>query len=96
MKKIILFVITASALFLFGTQNGTAQAKRKLSKPASEWKKVLTPDQYEIMVESGTETPYKNAYWNITKKVSMSALQQARFYSHRKINLTAAPAGQVL
>ena len=68
MKKIILFVITASALFLFGTQNGTAQAKRKLSKPASEWKKVLTPDQYEIMVESGTETPYKNAYWNNHEK----------------------------
>ena len=68
MKKIILFVITASALFLFGTQNGTAQAKRKLSKPASEWKKLLTPDQYDIMVESGTETPYKNAYWNNHEK----------------------------
>ena len=68
MKKIILFVITASALFLFSTQNGLAQAKRKLSKPASEWKKLLRPDQDEIMVASGTETPYKNAYWNNHEK----------------------------
>jgi len=68
MKKIILFTITASALFLFGTLNGMSQAKRKLSKPASEWKKILTPNQYEIMVESGTETPYKNAYWNNHEK----------------------------
>jgi len=59
MKKLILFALLAGAVFLFSTQNGTAQAKRKLSKPASEWKKVLTPNQYEIMVESGTEIPYK-------------------------------------
>jgi peptide-methionine (R)-S-oxide reductase len=68
MKKLILFAISAGALFLFSTQHGISQAKRKLSKPASEWKKVLTPNQYEIMVESGTETPYKNAYWNNHEK----------------------------
>ena len=68
MKKLILFAISASALFLLSPQNGTAQSKRKLSKPASEWKKVLTTNQYEIMVESGTETPYKNAYWNNHEK----------------------------
>jgi len=68
MKKLILFAIAVSALFLFSTQNGMSQAKRKLSKPASEWKKILTPNQYEIMVESGTEIPYKNAYWNNHEK----------------------------
>ena len=51
-----------------------SQTKRKLSKPASEWKKVFTPNQYEIMVESGTEPPYNNAYWdNHQKGVYVSA-----------------------
>ena len=41
------------------------------SKPEScavmndeELKKVLTPEQYRIVRENGTETPFHNAYWN--------------------------------
>jgi methionine-R-sulfoxide reductase len=53
------------ALTTSGCQNSKGQnAKRKLSKPAAEWKKILTPDQYRIMVENDTEPAYKNAYWN--------------------------------
>ncbi|RFZ84579.1 peptide-methionine (R)-S-oxide reductase [Mucilaginibacter terrenus] len=51
--------------------NGQAkkqQANRPKSKPAAEWKKTLTPNQYNIMVESGTEPPYKNAYYNNHEK----------------------------
>ena len=33
-----------------------------MSKTPAEWKKILTPNQYFIMVESGTETPFQNAY----------------------------------
>lgn len=74
MKKVIIFIIVLSASFLFIAQHGNSQSGRKLSKPASEWKKVLTPNQYEIMVESGTEPPYKNAYWdNHEKGVYVSA-----------------------
>jgi methionine-R-sulfoxide reductase len=68
MKKIALFIITLCAIASFSAQNANAQAKPKLSKPATEWKKILTPNQYEIMVESGTEPPYKNAYWNNHEK----------------------------
>jgi peptide-methionine (R)-S-oxide reductase/peptide methionine sulfoxide reductase msrA/msrB len=67
MKK-LLFITALCAITAFSAQNGMSQSKRKLSKPASEWKKILTPDQYEIMVESGTEPPYKNAYWNNHQK----------------------------
>src|SRR5882757_6928577 len=67
MKK-LLFITALCAITAFSAQNGVPQSKRKLSKPASEWKKTLTPDQYEIMVESGTEPPYKNAYWNNHQK----------------------------
>ena len=68
MKKIILLITAVCTVIAFGVVNANAQAKRKLSKPASEWKKTLTPDQYAIMVESGTEPPYKNAYWNNHEK----------------------------
>ncbi|MDB5023351.1 MAG: msrB [Mucilaginibacter sp.] len=67
MKK-LLFITAFCAIAVFSAQNSRSQSKRKLSKPASEWKKTLTPDQYEIMVESGTEPPYKNAYWNNHQK----------------------------
>lgn len=74
MKKIILLAIAISSLAIFITQNGISQSKRKLSKPASEWKKTLTMNQYEIMVNSGTEPPYKNAYWdNHEKGIYVSA-----------------------
>jgi peptide-methionine (R)-S-oxide reductase len=69
MKKSIFAVVILCVLTAFGCQNSNGQdAKRKLSKPAAEWQKILTPDQYHIMVESGTEPPYKNAYWNNHEK----------------------------
>src|SRR5471030_1217262 len=70
MKKILL-IIALLATGIFGLQHTTAQSKKK---SAAEWKKALTPNQYEIMVERGTETPYKNAYWdNHEKGVYVSA-----------------------
>jgi len=31
-------------------------------KSESEWKKILTPDEYHILREAGTETPYTGVY----------------------------------
>ena len=36
--------------------------------PDAEWKKELTPEKYKIMVEKGTETPFKNEYNNTHEK----------------------------
>ncbi|MDN5284839.1 MAG: msrB [Mucilaginibacter sp.] len=69
MKKSILAIMILGVLTAFGCQSSNGQnAKRKLSKPAAEWQKILTPNQYHIMVESGTEPPYKNEYWNNHQK----------------------------
>src|ERR1700748_844549 len=65
MKKIILFAIAIFAVTAFSSQNTMAQSKKKT--PA-EWKKILTSNQYEIMVERGTEVPYQNAYYNNHEK----------------------------
>jgi peptide-methionine (R)-S-oxide reductase/peptide methionine sulfoxide reductase msrA/msrB len=69
MKKSILAIIMLSVLTAFGCQRSDGQnTQRKLSKPAAEWRKILTPNQYHIMVESETEPPYKNEYWNNHQK----------------------------
>jgi peptide-methionine (R)-S-oxide reductase len=65
MKKTILLITAICAIMVVGVQTGSAQSKKKTN---AEWKKILTPDQYEIMVERGTEPAYNNAYWNNHEK----------------------------
>ncbi len=67
MKRSILALAILFSITVLGCQNSDGQ-KRKLSKPAAEWKTKLTPNQYHIMVESGTEPPFKNAYYNNHEK----------------------------
>lgn len=35
-----------------------------LPSDEAELRKLLTPEQYQIMVENGTERPFQNAYWD--------------------------------
>jgi methionine-R-sulfoxide reductase len=35
-----------------------------LPQDEDELKKILTPEQYRIMVENGTERPFHNSYWD--------------------------------
>ena len=44
-------------------QEGRAM-KDKISKPDSEWKKQLTPEQYEVARKAGTERAFTGKYWN--------------------------------
>src|SRR5580698_5973325 len=80
MKKLTLAVILVSMIAAFGCQQSIGQQlkqynpKRKMSKTPAEWKKILTANQYYIMVESGTEPPFHNAYdENHEKGVYVSA-----------------------
>jgi peptide-methionine (R)-S-oxide reductase len=36
----------------------------KVEKTPEEWKKILTPLQYYILREQGTEPPFDNPYWD--------------------------------
>ena len=70
-----IFSVAAVFLLMIGTSCGQAptnqeQAKTLMSakkrfplhKPDSEWKKILSPIAYDVMVKRGTETPFKNPY----------------------------------
>ncbi|MCO5935170.1 peptide-methionine (R)-S-oxide reductase MsrB [Mucilaginibacter sp. RB4R14] len=79
MKRSILAILIVSMLTTFGCdnsngQNKKTQEKRPLAKPAFGWKQKLTANQYEIMVNRGTEPPFQNAYHdNHQKGVYLSA-----------------------
>ncbi len=72
MKKII--SISATLFVLIGISCGqtpkTAKQSSKfpIQKSESEWKKILSPIAFEIMVKRGTEQPYKNPYYNNHQK----------------------------
>jgi len=48
-----------------GAQTGATGAASAFVKPSkAELKKLLTPIQYQVTQEDGTEPPYKNPYWD--------------------------------
>jgi peptide-methionine (R)-S-oxide reductase len=63
-------IVTLFIVFLF-VLPGCAQPKKDhypVMKSESEWKKQLTPLQYEVTREQGTEAAFTGSYWNNHEK----------------------------
>jgi peptide-methionine (R)-S-oxide reductase len=47
---------------------------RKIEKPEAEWRAQLTPDQYHVTREKGTERAFTGEYWNVWDKGSYNCV----------------------
>jgi peptide-methionine (R)-S-oxide reductase len=67
-------------------KGGLLLTQNKIEKPEEEWKKVLTPEQYNVLRQKGTERPFSgNLYYNKEKGIyTCAACGQELFSSDTK------------
>lgn len=95
MKKILILCTVVFALNACMGQNQNASkkdTKPKVSaaskKTDAEWKAILTPEQYEVLREKGTERAFTGAYWNTFEEGTYvcAACEQILFTSDSKFD----------
>ena len=69
-------------------RNTVAKSSEASKKIEAEWKAELTPEQYQVLREKGTERPFTGEYWNTFEegKYVCAACGQTLFNSDSKFD----------
>jgi peptide-methionine (R)-S-oxide reductase len=72
-KNLIFFIVIVSVSFNSSGQEEDKTAKKnktmyKVEKSENEWKNELSPDEYKILRQCGTEAPGTGKYYNFFEK----------------------------
>jgi peptide-methionine (R)-S-oxide reductase len=78
MQRLTLFLLCILSVRASLAEDGEATRTRrqiqstpttqKVTLSDDQWRKVLTPGQFQVLREAKTEAPYKNQYWNNHQK----------------------------
>jgi methionine-R-sulfoxide reductase len=81
----LFFLLVASVSM---AQTKTTQTIQPINKTEAEWKKVLTPEQYHILREKGTERAFTGKYYKTNDKgvYSCAACGEELFTSDMKFD----------
>lgn len=63
-----LVILVATVSFGGEKKNTDKEAREKVTKKDKEWKKILTPMQYNVCFGKGTEPPFTGKYWDHHEK----------------------------
>src|SRR6266508_1855693 len=81
MKPLPLFLLCILPVHLCMAEDAqAARIRQQIESPMTQkvtlsdgqWRKILTPGQFQVLRQAKTEAPYKNAYWNNHDKVTVT------------------------